>query len=213
MSAKRILLVDDQSIILDGLTALLKEEKDLKVVGMAHNGAEAISEVARLQPDVVVMDISMPPGMDGIEATKRIRDRWPDVRVLVLSMYHQKDMVTEVIDAGASGYVLKNTDRKQFSEALRTVAAGHRYLAPEVSKLLDEANDPAQPAPPVPTLTRREKEIIRLVAQSHSTQEISDALGLSYATVETHRRNVMHKLGLKNPAGLVRYAMERGWNT
>lgn len=212
MAAKRILLVDDQSIILDGLSALLKEEKDLNVVGVARSGEEAISEVARLQPDVVVMDISMPPGMDGIEATRKIRHKWPKVNVLVLSMYHQKDMVNEVMDAGASGYVLKNTDRKQFSEALRTVAAGHRFLAPEVSNLLDEVTDPARPTVPVPTLTRREKEIIRMVAQSRSTQEISDALGLSYATVETHRKNVMHKLGLKNPAGLVRYAMERGWN-
>ena len=212
MPITRILLVDDQSIILDGLTALLQGELDLQVVGTARNGSEAIQSVMQLQPDVVVMDLSMPPGMDGIEATQVIKHNWPQVRVLVLSMYHLADMVNEVMDAGASGYVLKNTDRKEFCEALRAVALGQRYLAKEILETLNQA-PPNTNGHEGPLLTRREKEIIKLVAQLQTTQQISDALSLSYSTVETHRKNIMHKLALKNPAGLVRYALERGWNT
>lgn len=211
MAPTRILLVDDQSIILDGLSSLLAGEKDLKVVGVARSGEEALAQVELLRPNVVVMDISMPPGMDGIEATGLIKQRWPACKVLVLSMYHQNDMVNEVLDAGANGYVLKNTDRREFAEALRTISRGHRYLAAQVAVAREEtpANNGQHHGA---LLTRREKEIVKLIARGCSTQEVSGALSLSYSTVETHRKNIMHKLGLKNGAGLVRYALERGWN-
>ncbi len=133
----RVLLVDDQSIVLDGLAALLRDNPDFVVVGVAHSGEEAILATMKHLPDVVVMDISMPPGMDGIEATARIKEAMPGTRVLVLTMYHQREMVNEVLEAGASGYLLKNTGREQFCEALRLVAGGLRYLAPEVQDILD----------------------------------------------------------------------------
>lgn len=210
----RVLLVDDQSIILDGLAALLQDDPEFNVVGVARSGEEAIASTMQHLPDVVVMDISMPPGMDGIEATARIKKAVPATRVLVLSMYHQREMVNEVLDAGADGYLLKNTGRVQFCEALRMVAGGLRYLAPEVQELMN-APAPKNGKAPIEThgLSRREKEIIKMVVQERSTQEIADQLGLSTLTVETHRRNIMHKLDVRNMAGLVRYAMERGWST
>ncbi|MBP7408206.1 MAG: response regulator transcription factor [Flavobacteriales bacterium] len=207
----RVLLVDDQSIVLDGLAALLRDNPDFVMVGVAHSGEEAILATMKHLPDVVVMDISMPPGMDGIEATARIKEAMPGTRVLVLTMYHQREMVNEVLEAGASGYLLKNTGREQFCEALRLVAGGLRYLAPEVQDILDTPPVRDGKRPENQVLSEREKGIIKMIVQERSTQEIADELGLSILTVETHRRNIMHKLDVRNMAGLVRYAMERGW--
>ena len=150
MSRIKVLLVDDQSIILDGLVALLHDDKDMEVVGMACNGAEAVACVEQLLPNVVVMDISMPV-MDGIEATRLITKGFPKCHVLVLSMYHLQDVIDDAFDAGAMGYILKNTTQAQFREAIRTVAKGQRFIAPEVQKELDEmaqsgANGTAPPA-------------------------------------------------------------------
>ena len=214
MSRIKVLLVDDQSIILDGLVALLHDDKDMEVVGMACNGAEAVACVEQLLPNVVVMDISMPV-MDGIEATRLITKGFPKCHVLVLSMYHLQDVIDDAFDAGAMGYILKNTTQAQFREAIRTVAKGQRFIAPEVQKELDEmaqsgANGTAPPASAL--LTKREKEIILLIAQERTTQEIAETLKLSVETVQTHRKNIMHKLKVRNVVGLVKYALERGWN-
>lgn len=213
MERTNILLVDDQTIILDGLEALLGQEDDLAVCGRALNGRIAVEMALALQPDVVLMDINMPE-MDGIEATKRIKKQLPCTNVLVLSMYHNVEFVHELMDAGACGYLLKNTDRTELCSAIHLAASGQRFLAPPVQAALDVdlfLPDGSRDTQYV-SLTRREKEIVQLICKELSTTEIAAKLFLSKETVETHRKNIASKLGIHCIAGLVRYAMERGWN-
>lgn len=215
MEPIKILLTDDQSIILDGLEALIQQDADFAVVGRAGNGREALELAENLQPDIVLMDISMPV-MDGIEATRAIKAskklRKHKVRVLVLSMYNNREFVNELLDAGASGYVLKNTGREELREALLTVASDQRYLARPVQATLEEVNNIRNNGgDPGHALTRREKQIVKLIVADKSNHEIADELSLSPATIETHRKNIFNKLGIHSTAALVKYAMERGW--
>ncbi len=215
MPVTRILIVDDQSIILDGLEALIGQNDDFVVCGRASNGREAVEKAQQLEPDVVLMDINMPE-MDGIEATRRLKKSVPDVKVLVLSMYNHPEFVRELLDAGASGYLLKNTGRHELRQAILSVASGERFLAAPVQDVLNESNRRTPERTKEDgyhALTRREKEIIRYIVAGHTSHEIADMLCLSPATVETHRKNICHKLALRNTAGIVRYAMERGWGT
>ncbi len=206
-----VLLVDDQAIMLDGLEALLSRDPGLSVVGRAGNGKEAVASVAALDPDVVLMDISMPE-MDGIEATRRIKKLSGTSRVLVLSMYNNKEFVRELMAAGASGYLLKNAGHEELHQAIRSVAEGRTYLAAEVRKALEEGNVQLRHsvAHGYQALTKREKEIISLIANGRSSQEIAEQLFLSIDTVNTHRKNILHKLDLTNTASLVKYSVERG---
>ena len=178
---KRIMIVDDQIIILEGLSALLNGDPEFVVVGTANSGEMALKMLGKLWPDVVVMDISMPPGMDGIETTARIKQVRPECQVLMLSMYHKADMVNDALNAGASGYVLKNTTQAQFKEALRTVAQRMRFLSPEVEK--DLAAVPVRPRvdkqPVVISLTTREKEIIKMIVRESTTAQIAERMGIS----------------------------------
>jgi len=207
-----LLLVDDQSIIIDGVEALLQPEPMVKVVGRATTGLEALRLAGELRPDVVIMDVNM-PGMDGIEATKRILKVLPGTRILILSMYGHKEFVLELLDAGIGGYLMKNAGKAELVDALNTVMAGGRYLAPELKRLLelgDRFKD-RRGENGYGVLSKREVQVVKLIMQELTTQEIADRLFLSPDTVETHRRNIMHKLDVRNTAGLVRYAMERGW--
>jgi two-component system, NarL family, nitrate/nitrite response regulator NarL len=207
-----VLLVDDQSIILDGIEALLAPVEQVTVVGRATSGMEAVALARSLAPEVIIMDVNM-PGMDGIEATRRILKAAPETRVLVLSMYGHKEFVLELLDAGVSGYLLKNAGKAELIEALNTVMTGKRYLAKEIAALLstgDRFKD-RQGEFAYGVLTKREVQVVKLIMQERTTQEIAEALFLSPDTVETHRRNIMHKLDVRNIAGLVKYAMERGW--
>jgi two-component system nitrate/nitrite response regulator NarL len=205
----RLLIVDDQSIFLDGLEALLTQDPELHIVGRANNGVEAVRKARELVPHVVLMDISMPE-MDGIDATRAMIKANKNVRVLVLSMYNNRDFVNELLDAGAHGYLLKNTGKEELREAIRTVAEGGRYLARAVEPLVGHSGD-GNTVEPHASLTKREKEIIQMVVQEMTTQEIAERLSLSAQTVDTHRKNIMHKLNVRNTAGLVKYALERGW--
>ncbi len=213
MPVTRILLVDDQSIILDGLEALISQNDDFLVCGRASNGREAVEKAIALRPDVVLMDISMPE-MDGIEATRAVKKGVKGAQVLVLTMYNNPEFVRELMDAGASGYVLKNTGRVELREAIVAVAAGQRYLAKPVQQMLDESQRSTperKEGDGYHALTKREKQIVKLIMNGKTTQEIADALFLSVTTIETHRKNIFHKLAIRNTAGIVKYAMERGW--
>ena len=208
-----LLLVDDQSMILDGVEALLATMPGITVAGRATNGKDAIEQAGVLQPDLVVMDVNM-PGMDGIEATKHLLRASPESRVLMLSMYGHKEFVLEVLDAGARGYLLKNAGKDELRAALQTILQGGEYLSPELRKLLDEGDrfKDRRGEDGYGVLTKREVQIVKLILGERTTQEIADQLFLSAQTVETHRRNIMHKLDVRNTAGLVKYAMERGWD-
>lgn len=209
-----ILLTDDQTIMLDGIESLFRSVPEIRVIGRADNGLQAVDLARELRPDLVLMDINM-PGMDGIEATHLLRRASPGSRVVILSMYGHKEFVLELLRAGICGYLLKNMSRTTLLEAVATVMQGGTYMAPELRALAAKADlhKDRSGETGYESLTRREMEIVRLVLNEHTTQEIADALFLSARTVESHRRNILHKLDLRNTAGLVKYAMERGWGS
>jgi len=206
------LLVDDQPMFVDGIESLLDRVSEVLIVGKAHNGNDALELVSTHKPDLVLMDISM-PGMDGIEATKRICKASPDTRVIVLSMYGHREFVLELLDSGVGGYLLKTSGKDELLNAIRTVAQGDQYIAQELRAVAHAAdrNHDREGETRYGPLTSREVDVVKLILQERTTQEIADGLSLSVATVETHRRNIFHKLDCRNMVGLVKYAMERGW--
>lgn len=218
----RVLLADDHDILRDGLKALLEMADDLTVVGEARTGREAVAESERLQPTIVLMDISMPE-LDGVEACIRIRQQQPQTRVLFLTMHESEEYFFRAERAGAAGYVIKRTAAAELLAAVRTVAQGGSFLSPSVAHSLtaDQIAGPRRVAhrPTVEamhpddryaTLTSREREILQLVGEGHSNQEIANQLGLSIKTVQSHRAAVMQKLDLRDVTHLVRYTVRRG---
>ena len=207
----RVMLADDHAILRAGLRALLGAEPDIEVVGEAADGQEAVALAERLRPDVVVMDISM-PRMDGLQATRRITERLPDTRVLILTMHAEEQYLLQVLGAGGAGYVLKRSADDELLEAIRVVHRGEAFLYPSATKLLLEAykrsDRPGEAR--ADTLTEREAEVLKLTAEGYSNTEIAGRIYLSPKTVDTYRQRIMEKLGLHHRAELVRYALDRG---
>ncbi|MFD2787109.1 response regulator [Hymenobacter rubripertinctus] len=204
-----LLLVDDHPVIVEGIKNMLRPEEDLQVVIQAHCGAQALELLAQ-HPEVrvAVLDLNMPE-MGGVELAQAIRGRWPQVRVLVLSMFHDHATVADVVAAGGSGYVLKTASRAELSNAIRQVAAGHTYFSQDVADtLLQNFQIPsALEARRKPALTGREQEILELIAREYSNHDIAEALFISERTVETHRRNLFTKTKSKSVVGLIQYAL------
>ena len=208
MTKIRVLLVDDHAILREGLRALLSCYDDVQVVGEAQNGAVALEQVEALQPDVVIMDIAMPV-MDGFESTRRIRQKYPQTRVLVLTQYEDKEYVVPLLQAGASGFVLKQALGADLINALRTVAQGETFLYPSVATVaLEELRKPSKGEEAGSTLTLREREILQYIVAGKTNAQIAAALMLSIKTIEWHRGNLMGKLGVHSVADLVRYALQ-----
>ena len=212
----RIVLADDHQLVREGLRALLSRDAALDVVGLAEDGVAAVKLVRHLQPDLLITDIAM-PGLNGLEATRRVRAQHAAVQVICLSMHGDQRSVVTALQAGASGYVLKDASSEELLRAVRDVAAGRIYLSPGLmGGLVDEIRtrqrlpDGATSAPAGPALTAREREIAQLFAEDLSTQEIADRLKLSAKTVATHRENVTRKLGVRGVAGITRYALGEG---
>jgi DNA-binding NarL/FixJ family response regulator len=207
-----ILLADDHKIVRDGLRSLLEKEPGFKVLAEAKDGREAVRLACELQPEVVIMDIAMPV-LNGIEATRQIKARYPEVRVVALSMHADKPYVLRMIKAGASGYLLKNSASKELVLAVRKAADGLVYLSPEIAGVVVEslvAQEGHHVGSETPPLTPREREVLQLVAEGLTNAEIADSLGVSRKTVETHRRQIMEKLGLHNVAELTKFAIREG---
>ena len=212
MQKIKVLVVDDHTIVRDGICALLGLVGDIEVVGEAANGSEALKMVKELEPDVVLMDISMPI-MDGLEATRRICKEFPRIRVLVLTQYDDKEYVFPVIEAGASGFISKVAASSELASGIRYVYQGDSYLSPSVTRLLIEdyrhvgrqgIHDPYE------RLTERERDVLKLVAEGYTNQEIADMLVVSPKTVEGHKTNLMAKLDIHNRIELVKYALRKG---
>jgi DNA-binding NarL/FixJ family response regulator len=211
MDKIKVLVVDDHAILRDGIRALLGLHDDIEIVGEASEGKEAIEKAQQLIPDVVIMDIAM-PGMDGLEATRRIRKKSPEVKVLVLTQHDNREYILSAIKAGAAGYVPKRALGSDLVSAIRTVYKGDSFLYPSAATALIE--DYLQQAEgeeePYDRLTAREREILKLIADGHTSREIADMLFLSLKTVLGHRAKVMEKLDLHNRTELIKYAMRKG---
>jgi two-component system, NarL family, response regulator NreC len=206
-----VVLADDHAVLRAGLRALLSAEPDIEVVGEAGDGEEAVLLAERLNPDVVVMDISM-PRMDGLRATRQLLARQPNARVLILTMHSEDQYLLQVLEAGGAGYVLKNSADTDLLDAIRVVAEGKAYLYPSATKLLLEAYRRGDRVgePREGVLTDREEEVLKLTAEGYSNTEIAGRIYLSPKTVDTYRQRIMEKLGLHHRAELVRYALDRG---
>jgi DNA-binding NarL/FixJ family response regulator len=207
----RILIADDHGVLRAGLRALLDAAPDLTVVGDAADGDEALRLTNELQPDVVLMDISM-PGRGGIEATARLRQLKSDIRVLILTFHEDETLLKEAIRAGASGYIVKRAVESELINAIRAVLRGDLYIHSGMTRALlaDSGSPEPRSQMSVERLTPREMEVLRLVAQGHTNRQIADLLTISVRTVETHRANLMGKLHLESRVELVRYAAEHG---
>jgi DNA-binding NarL/FixJ family response regulator len=209
----RVLVVDDHTIVRDGICALLRLAGDIEVVGEAANGREALELVRKFIPDVMLIDIAM-PNMNGLEATRHIRKEFPRVKVLVLTQYDDKEHVFGAIEAGASGFISKTAASSELVSGIRSVYQGDSFLSPSAARILVE--DYQQEASirkeqdPYKQLTDREREILKLLAEGYTTREIADMLVISVKTVDGHKTNLMSKLDIHNRTDLVKYALRKG---
>ncbi len=212
MDKTTILLVDDHHVVRQGLRALLEAEPDLSVVGEAADGLEVANLVERLQPNVLVLDLVM-PSLNGLEVTRHVRQHFAETRVVILSMYANEAYVLQALRNGADGYVLKDATATELVHAVREAAAGRRYLSPPLSERAIEAYVEKTQTGTLDLyerLTTREREVLQLAAEGHSNPQVAARLTISPRTAETHRANLMRKLGLETQTDLVRYAVRQG---
>lgn len=214
MNKISVLVADDHDIVRYGICSVLKSLPDVEVVGEASNGSEAIKKYALLKPDVILLDISMPE-INGIETTRTIIMNHPNAKILILTMHLNEEYLNQVLNAGASGYILKNTEISEMLNGIRSVASGKQVFSAPISGIMTEkyirsaqfGHDSKESG--TPSLTKREIEILQKIADGKTSQEIADLLFISPRTVDTHRANLIQKLGVKNSTGLVRYAIEK----
>jgi DNA-binding NarL/FixJ family response regulator len=208
-----VLVADDHAIIREGLRVMLGSQPDMEVVGTASNGYEAIQFVDQNEPDVVVIDISMPE-LNGIEAISRMLPHHPNIKIIVLSIHETKPYVYRTLKAGAKGYLIKETAGLEVVDAVRAVQRGERYLSQRIADLLTDISfrqlDTSMDVSPLDALSPREREILQLVAEGRTSQEIGERLSISSKTVDTYRSRLMHKIGVEDMAGLVKFAIQHG---
>ena len=214
MKKVRVIFADDHEVVRTGLRTLFQGTEECVLVGEAGDGEQAIQIIAGKKPDVAILDTSMPK-LNGIEVAKIVKEKYPEVKILILTMYEDEGYVNEMVRAGADGYVLKNADKKEILTAVRMVAAGERFFSPTISKLMIEGFIKKASVGDLPSvsegrLTKREIEVLRLIAEGMTSREIAEKLFLSLNTVNTHRTNIMKKLNIHDTAGLVKYALQNG---
>lgn len=208
----KIFIVDDHQLIIDGIKSRLTDVSHLKIIGEANNGKEALEKLRKIQPDVILMDIGMPV-MNGFEATRMIAALYPKVKIITLTTYDEKAIIKKMLDAGALGYILKNVKKEELVNAIETVMRGEQYISSEISLALAKSTAeeilPDTPLQQLPiALTRREKEVLRLIAMGLTNNEIASKLFISASTVDTHRTHIMNKCDVHNIASLIRYAIK-----
>ncbi len=209
MTRARIVLADDHTIVRAGLCKLLESMPAFQVVGQADDGRKVLELAEQLQPDLVLMDLSM-PGLTGLEATARLRKAWPKMRVVILSMHQNQEYVRQALRNGAVAYLLKDAAPQELEQALHAVLRGETYLSPAIAKNASATGTPLQASPPIEQLTPRQTEVLRMVAQGFSSKDIARELDLSVKTVDTHRTSLMNQLDIHEVTGLVRYAIRTG---
>lgn len=208
----KVIIVDDHQMFIDGIKGLIQSMPNINVVGEANNGIDLIDVLADTKADAILMDMSMPK-MNGLEATKHVVKHYPDIKVLMLTMHDSRNHIEKLLKAGASGYVLKNTGIEELQTAIETVVGGKTYYSPEVTQRIMEGFQQKRKVESEygeVDITDREKEVLALIAQEFTTSEIAEKLFISPHTVESHRKNLISKLGVRSAAGLVKYAVQMG---
>lgn len=208
MNKVKLLVVDDHPMLRGGIVSLLGKTENFEVISEASNGKEAILRMAEEVPDVVLMDINMDGKLD-VHTTETISQKWPETKVLAFSMHEEAQVIRRMLKAGAAGYLLKNASHQEMIKAIDTVMSGENYFGPEVVSIMTQFLTSDGDNKEV-SLSNREKEVLHYVAKEYTNQEISDTINISVRTVETHKRNLIKKLGVKNVVGLVRFALEQG---
>jgi DNA-binding NarL/FixJ family response regulator len=211
---KKIVIAEDHTILRAGLKALLMSNPTFEIIGEADNGRDAIRRVIELKPDLVIMDLSM-PGMNGMDAVREIKDRMPEVKALVLTVHAEEEYVLASLQAGANGYVLKDATQNELLIAAERVLEGKTYLSPDITEkvvnsYLNTSNISQEPVTRWDTVTQRERQILKLIAEGHTNKSMAEYLCISVKTVEKHRANLMKKLDLHNVSALTTYALEKG---
>ncbi len=213
---KTILIVDDHHLVLDGLSAMIQQHTEFEIIGTASNGKEAVKIAEHMKPDITLMDVDMPI-MNGLEATRRIKELHSELKVIILTMHNEASLIKKVMEIGADGYVLKNADQDEFLSALKAVEKGKSYFSAEVTQSLlnpDQKQNSSFNLDPdsvlLSKLTEREIEVLKLIAEGFSNKEIGEKLFISHRTVDTHRTNLMKKLDAHNIAGLIKFAIKNG---
>jgi DNA-binding NarL/FixJ family response regulator len=210
MTTTKVVLADDHAVVRDGLRVLLERSGDMQVIGVAGNGHEAVRSAERLRPDIIVMDIAMPQ-LDGIEATRRIRKSCPQIHVLILSMSMDVEHIVRALQAGAMGYVLKESAGEEVAEAIHAIRMGRRYLSPSITEtVVQDYLRERLNVSPIDSLSLRERDVLQYVVEGRTSAEIARILSLSRKTVETYRSRVMKKLGVTDTVALVKFAMRSG---
>ncbi|MFC2175363.1 response regulator [Bacteroidota bacterium] len=208
MSKVKLLVVDDHPMLRGGIISLFEKVDNIDVIGEAKNGSEALKSIENEKPDAILMDINLDGELD-VNTTELIKQKWPEIKVLVFSMHQELQVIKRMLNAGASGYVIKNASHKELVKAINAVMLNEIYYSQEVEDIIARgalANGDKEEV----VLSNREKEVLRYVAKEFTNQEIADSIHISLRTVETHKRNLIKKLGVKNVVGLVRFALEQG---
>ena len=207
-----LFIADDHQLVIDGIKLMLSDEEDIVCKGEANDGAAALEGLKQANYDIILLDINMPK-INGVDACRQIRRDYPNIRILILSMLKEASMIKMMLKNGANGYLLKNAGKADILKAIRTVVKGQQYFSPEVADIVMASlagAEKKEQKSPFPQLSRREKQVLQLIVNEYTTGEIASELGISFGTVETHRRNLLIKLGARNTAGLVRTGLEYG---
>ena len=213
----RVMIADDHNMFVEGIESILDGMDNIQVVSKCYTGTEVFEKLAHIPADVILLDINL-PGMNGIEVCQKLNKEFPEVKVLALSMHNEESFVTEILKHGAQGYILKNTGKKELLNAIQAVNSGQSYFSEEVTEtimksLVSQKSGTKKSTLLAPKISRREKDVLDLIVREHTTQEIADTLFISLKTVESHRRSLLTKLGVRNTAGLVRVALENQLTT
>lgn len=206
----RIAITDDHTLVLKGIRSMLSDTPEVSVVGTYESGSQTLQQIKIDQPDILLLDINL-PDIDGLELCKTLANRFPDLKIIALTNFEEVSFVKKMLNNGASGYLLKNTQKSELITALKTVLVGEQYLQGHIrKKILNYALGRKKTTDFMPKLTRREQEVLEAIAEELTTQEISEKLFISVKTVETHRMNLMSKLGARNSVGIIKNALEKG---
>jgi DNA-binding NarL/FixJ family response regulator len=205
----RLIITDDHQMFIDGLKLIIQSFENVEVIGEALSGDALLDLLDKQDPDIAILDINM-PGKDGIETAKEIRKRFPKVKILMVTMHKQKEFIVQLVSVGVAGYILKNTGAEELYDAIRVIHEGGEYFGEEVTKEILQGIRNRSSLPEPPKFSKREMEILHLLSEELTTQQIADKLFISFHTVESHRKHMLTKAGVKNTTGLIRYAINSG---